>query len=336
MEKLKITFEDKQSVPKYRQIIEVIQHKIKDCEWKRGDKIPSLNQWCKQYGLSQDTVLMAYNELKAKGIITSQVGKGYFIQNDKVDVGHKVLMLFDKLTAYKESLYEAFQHTMKGKGVVQLFFHHNNLQLFQTILEMANGEYSAYVIMPMADKAAKDLIGQLPKNKVYILDQGKKDYKTTYPFVCQDFENDIHGFLKENIDTAKTFKRFVLVTGNQGTPRKEIASGFKKFCQEFHRAYELVTHAQQVELKPQDLVLVIDDRDLEQVVLYALNQSWEIGKDIGIISYNETPLKGLIANGISTITTDFTRMGQSMAEMIVHSNKKRINNPFLFIKRNSF
>jgi DNA-binding transcriptional regulator YhcF (GntR family) len=64
-----IQFEDNQSVPKYRQIIDAIQQKIKSGDLKKGDKIPSLNMFCKEYGLSQDTVLMAYNELKAKGII---------------------------------------------------------------------------------------------------------------------------------------------------------------------------------------------------------------------------------------------------------------------------
>ena len=100
-----IQFEDNLSVPKYRQIIDAIQQKIKTGELKKGDKIPSLNMFFKQYGLSQDTVLMAYNELKAKGIIMSQVGKGYFIQNENTDFKHKVLLVFDRLTAYKEELY---------------------------------------------------------------------------------------------------------------------------------------------------------------------------------------------------------------------------------------
>lgn len=64
-----IQFEDNLSVPKYRQIIDAIQQKIKAGELKKGDKIPSLNMFCRQYGLSQDTVLMAYNELKAKELL---------------------------------------------------------------------------------------------------------------------------------------------------------------------------------------------------------------------------------------------------------------------------
>ncbi|TSA34965.1 MAG: GntR family transcriptional regulator [Porphyromonadaceae bacterium] len=97
-----IKFEANPSTPKYRQIIETILQKIQVGDLKKGEKIPSLNMLCKRYGLSQDTVLMAYNELKAKGIITSQVGKGYYIQNENTDFKHNILLVFDRLSAYKE------------------------------------------------------------------------------------------------------------------------------------------------------------------------------------------------------------------------------------------
>ena len=194
---INIQFEDNLATPKYRQIIEAIHLKINAGELKKGDQLPSLNHLCKQYGLSQDTVLMAYNELKTKGIITSQVGKGYFIQNENTDVKHNILLVFDRLTAYKEELYDSFKEALKKDGSEQIFFHHNNLKMFQTIIEGAVGEYSEYVIMPVDHPDAINLIGKLPVNKVFILDQGRKQYKDLYPYVCQDFERDIYRILKK-------------------------------------------------------------------------------------------------------------------------------------------
>ncbi|MDD4190851.1 MAG: hypothetical protein PHI28_05955 [Mangrovibacterium sp.] len=52
------------------------------------------------------------------------------------------------MMAYKEDLYDAFKTTLQGQGTEPVFFHHNNLMLFKTILESANGEFSEYVIMP--------------------------------------------------------------------------------------------------------------------------------------------------------------------------------------------
>ena len=39
----------------------------------------------------------------------------------------------------------------------------------------------------------------------------------------------------------------------------------------------------------------------------------EVGKDIGIISYNETPWKRFMLDGITTISTDFKQMGEMVA-----------------------
>lgn len=57
---------------------------------------------------------------------------------------------------------------------------------------------------------------------------------------------------------------------------------------------------------------------------------------MGVVSYTETPLKSVIAEGITTITSDFGRMGKDMAKMILNNKKEKIENPFLTIERNSF
>jgi DNA-binding LacI/PurR family transcriptional regulator len=58
--------------------------------------------------------------------------------------------------------------------------------------------------------------------------------------------------------------------------------------------------------------------------------------EIGIVSFNETPLKGIIAPGITTVSTDFAEMGKTMAEMILNHHKLKIDNPFLMYERKSF
>lgn len=333
---LDIQFDDHLSVPKYRQIIDAIRGKIKIGELTKGDKIPSLNRLCKQYGLSQDTVLIAYNELKSKGIITSQVGKGYFVQTEKVDIGHRVLLLFDKLTAYKEELYESFKLALGNRGSEQLFFHHNNLKLFQTILESVAGEYSEYVIMPIPGKEAAELISGLPQRKVYILDQGREQYRTQYPFVCQDFERDIYRILKKHTTELNKYSRLVLVVKNQRATLREIAVGFRDFCLQMPVDFEIITDLKTFEMKLNDFFVVVDDKDLEILVRWSMQNQIQLGRDLGIISYNETPLKGIVASGITTISTDFTEMGKSMAEMILNSKRLKLDNPFIINRRSSF
>ena len=93
------------SKPKYRQIIESVILGIERKHFVKGDKVPSINQICSDFGLSRDTVMLAFNELKSKGILKSQPGKGYYITSTDIQHEEKIFMLFDELNAFKEDLY---------------------------------------------------------------------------------------------------------------------------------------------------------------------------------------------------------------------------------------
>jgi len=333
---LDLSFNDNLVKPKYRQIIEAILNLIDTGVLKKGDQIPSLSYLCKQYGLSQDTVLTAYNYMKSKGIITSQVGKGYFILNTRSDLQHKVLLLFDTLTTYKENLYEAIKNVLITNGSEKIFFHNNNLKMFQSIVEGSVGNYTEYVIMPIDHPVAYESIRKLPSNKVFILDQGREKYKKRYPFVCQDFERDIYRILKANGTLVERYLRMILVIPNLKAHFKNIATGFRDFCRQFPIDAEVVNKIESFDLKPGDGFVVVDDHDLEFIIRWSQENKFKLGKDIGIISYNETPLKGIVSSGITTISTDFSQMGKSMAEMILTNQRQKIDNPFHLINRESF
>ena len=66
-----------------------------------------------------------------------------------------------------------------------------------------------------------------------------------------------------------------------------------------------------------------------------LGSTLKLGNDIGIISYNDTLLKEIIEGGITTISTDFNKMGASLATMINNNEHKQIENSNSFILRNS-
>jgi DNA-binding LacI/PurR family transcriptional regulator len=60
-----------------------------------------------------------------------------------------------------------------------------------------------------------------------------------------------------------------------------------------------------------------------------------LGKDIGIISYNDTPGKEILRDGITVISTDFENLGAKAAEMILEKKAIQQDNPFYVISRNS-
>jgi DNA-binding LacI/PurR family transcriptional regulator len=54
----------------------------------------------------------------------------------------------------------------------------------------------------------------------------------------------------------------------------------------------------------------------------------QVGKQIGVISYNETPLKKIIQNGITTISTEIQIMGKRAAELILGKSTEQLAIPF--------
>ena len=120
MSKRVIQIDSKSSIPKYRQIISSVYRSIEKKTLKKGDKVPSINQICSDYDLSRDTVMLAFNELKARGILHSQPGKGYYVVTTEIQPEENIFVLFDEMNAFKEDLYNSLIVNLKGKAIVDI------------------------------------------------------------------------------------------------------------------------------------------------------------------------------------------------------------------------
>lgn len=323
------------SVPKYKQIIASVNQAIINSRLRVGDRMPSLNELCKTFSLSQDTVLMAYNELKTRGIISSAVGKGYYVASVDVYQEHKVFVLFDKLTAYKELLYDSMQKTFGRKGTLDIFFHHSNEKAFKTLLNEALGNYTSYIIMPLEQDNCLELLSQIPAKQLYLLDRGKTLCSKGYYGVFQDFRKDTYNALQSGIDLLKKYDRINVVTKDHRIHLHEIIAGCKSFCSKYNFNFRHLKTAVKGKIQKGDVFLVINDKDLVALVQEIEQKSYEIAKDIGLISYNDSPLKQISVGGITTISTDFETMGKTIVEMIIQKQHKLIDNPSNLIIRNS-
>ena len=75
--------------------------------------------------------------------------------------------------------------------------------------------------------------------------------------------------------------------------------------------------------------------DLVLLIEKILTTRLIVGKDVGVISYNETPMKKIILNGITTISTDFRMMGEKAAQLILEKSTEHIEIPFYLTLRSS-
>lgn len=328
-----ISVQNNLGLPKYKQIILSIEKAIEEEKLVKGDRLPSVNKVCLAFSLSRDTVLQGYDELKKRGIIYAIPGKGYYVKSVETTIKHKVFLLFDELNIFKEDIYNSFLKNI-GKNVqVDIFFHHFNLQVFQKLINDSNGNYTKYIIMPTDLTDLVDAIKTLPVNEVIILDQTNPDLKV-YPAIYQNHKKDIfEGLLKGKTRLSK-YKKLILIFPGSKEPLG-MKLGFEDFCTQYHFEYEIIREFTDREITIGDLYIIPNDRDLVKVIEDAGNQNLKLGSDFGIISYNETPLKKIVANGITTISTHFEAMGEILAEMVLKGSKAQIENKSSLIMRNS-
>lgn len=328
-----IKIDDNIGTPLYRQIVSSIEKALLNNEIKKGDRLPSINSIRSRFSLSRDTVLLAYNDLKTRGIVRSIAGKGYYVKSENINVSQKILLLFDELNSFKEDLYNSFLSALDSNIEVDIFLHHFNQDVFNKLIYDNLGSYSFYIIMPANLRDTDISINNLPADKVYILDQTHPEL-SNYPSIYQNFEKDIYQGLLEGLDLLHKYKKLVIVFSGLKQP-EALLNGFLAFCNDHSILSEVISDIDNRELNKGEAYLVLEDKSLIRIIKKMKSQGFEIASDIGIISYNESLLKEIVEGGITTISTDFNQMGLRLAQMVINKEKGRIENPSSFILRNS-
>ncbi len=328
-----VTVHQKLGVAKYKQIIQSIEKAIRSGELQKGDKLPSINSIRYKFDLSRDTVLLAFRELKNKGVISSVAGKGYYVQRVNLTVTKRIFVLFDELNSFKEDLYNAFVSHLDDDVEVHIFFHHFNFDVFKNLIETNAGAYHYYVIMPARFTNVASILERLPNDAVYILDQMHESL-TAYPGVYQNFEKDIYTSLLKTLPYLEKYHTLVLLFPDKKQPLGML-KGFLNFKQQLQLAHEVIERLEHRIPQKGEVYLILDDNDLILLIKKIKDQQLVIGQDIGIISYNDTLLKEVVEGGITTISTDFKKMGARLAYMIGQKEVAKVENPNRLILRNS-
>lgn len=324
-------------VPLYKQVEDLIISDIESGIFKQGQRIPSINETSEELLLSRDTVEKAYVHLRKKGIISSVRGKGYYV--NKTDVGKKlkICLVFNKLSNYKRSLYNSFVQTLGTKAGVDVFIYHYDLAEFEDIIDNNLSHYDYFVILPHFRNENADIgrvIKKIPTEKVLIVDRYLDELKN-YPVVYQEYDKDIQDALSQALDLLRKYDRLNLVFPANEYYSPYIRKGFAVFCQVHQFEYRIIDTLDEKNICRKEAYIIISDNDLYYLIKFIKTVGWMAGKDIGLVSYNENPVKELLCEGISTISTNHDEIGQKAAEMILKKDFKHIKSPFEFIRRAS-
>jgi DNA-binding transcriptional regulator YhcF (GntR family) len=333
-----INFDPKSSKPKYQQLIDGIIDGINSGILEHGKLLPSINKVANDFNMARMTVTKAYDDLREKGLISAHHGKGFYVSSTNTKNALRIFILMDALTPYKEILYENIIQNLGENVSHNLFFHYHNIELFEELISSNLGKYNHYIILPHFNKSVAQIVSKIPKDKLLVLDININEFSDDYSILYQDFASNIYQGLTASKDKVLKYKQINLILSSksfQYTP-DGIIQGFTKFCTENNLEFDIIPDLDDdYELQINQAYIVFREYELIKIINWTSKNKLKVGEDIGIISYDDTPLKEIIAEGISVISNDFKKMGERAAEIIINRVKGRESNDFYFIDRGS-
>jgi len=333
-----ICLDDHSAVPKYQQLANSIIHAVQNGNIKKDDVLPSLSELSFEFDISRDTAERGYRYLKVFGLLGSVPGKGYFIKSTEVDQERKVLLLFNKLSQHKKILYDAIVASLGQYASIDLHIYDNDFALFKKLLEKKNNGYTHYVIIPHfleGGEQAHEIINAIDKDKLILLDRMVSGVTGKFGAIYENFETDIRSALEDALDPLRKYHTLRIIFPENSYFPTDILTGFRAFCRAHGFNAAVVHNVAETPINPGEVFISLSEDDLVPLIEKVLDSRLKVGRDVGVISYNETPVKRIILNGITTMSTDFRMMGAMVAEMIISKTLQRIEVPFRLTLRPS-
>jgi DNA-binding transcriptional regulator YhcF (GntR family) len=327
------------STPKYLQLANSIIQSVREGKLTKNDTLPSINELNYNFEISRDTAEKAYKYLKSIGLLGSVPGKGYYIKNAEAEQLYKVFLLFNKLSPHKKILYDAIVDGLGHEAAIDFYIYNNDFAFFKKLLQNKNNDYTHYVIVPHFIDGGGDnvheIINTLPKEKLILLDKLVPGVTGEFAAIYENFEHDIFHALELALEPLSKYNTIKIIFPENSYFPNEILKGFFSFCIQYAFAYKVVRNIQTEPINKGEVFINLMENDLVILIERIFATKLVIGEDIGVISYNETPLKKIILNGLTTVSSDFQKMGEMTADMIKNNSTQQFEVPFYLTLRSS-
>lgn len=319
---------------KSEQIIASITEAIRSGKFVAGQPIPSINSSAQRFGVARKTVVRAYDKLKQKGLIESRPKTGYFVINKRPSQKQKVLLIIHSFDGHWELLYNHFRDGVNNYCEVEVFFHHYNIKVLELIINRNVSDYDLVIISSFNHPRIKSVVGRIPAYKLLLISR-KDRLDDSYNYVIQDFKSGTYNALCAANELLKKYKVINLAYPEKEGHSDTLKEGFAAYCEQFSRSNQIVNSYKEHEIKKGEAYVTINDNDLIYLLNVCKNRKWELGKDVGVLSYNETPLKQVIRDGISVISCNFEQMADEMVSFVRDPKSLKKILPIEYIQRNS-
>lgn len=330
--------------PIYKQITEHIETSIIKGHLKGGSALPSMNDMARMLDISPETVKKAYGILVRRGLLESHQGKGFFVRTQVRNRKTKVVILMDNLSPYKQLFINAFMKTAGKSTETHILIHNKDIDLFRYYIDQSLGKYDYYITAPhftRDEKTLQMLIRQLeriPKRQLIIADRFIDSFQGDFGAVYQDFENGITEALGLLLKDLRAYPRLEMFTLADCLYGDIVELAVARFCDRnnYHASFHHELSPKYIHKNQVCFFYHHIDHIMLPLDEIAQAKGLVIGKDIKVISYNDTPVCKLLWGGVTTISADFEQMGRLCAEMVKSGDLKQIRCDFKVARRYTF
>jgi DNA-binding transcriptional regulator YhcF (GntR family) len=326
------------ATPKYLQLANFIIKAISEGKILKEEPLPSINELSFELDISRDTAEKAYKYLKQIGALVSVPGKGSFVNSTDIKKQLKVFLLFNKLSPHKKVIYDAFAAMLNDTASIDFYIYNNDFDLFKKLILNNRNDYTHYVVIPHSIDDGDNVLEVMkciPPEKLILLDKMLPNLPGKFGAVYENFENDLYNALEQALEALSKYHTLKIIFPEYTYHPKEILKGFQRFCNQYAFNYKTVQRIANEPIKEGVAYINLMENDLVVLIEKILATKMKVGKHVGVISYNETPLKKIILNGITTISTDFQLMGERAASLVLQQSAEHVEIPFYLTMRAS-
>lgn len=334
----------KDRAPVYKQLVEHIEGLVISGKLAPGEGLPSMAQMAKILDVSKETVKKAYGVLTRRGLLESHQGKGFFVRTRRKTSNLRIIIITDNLSSHRKMFIDAFRKGLGPSAVVNIMIHNKDVQMLEYLLDQSLGKYDYFVITPhfsldvQTSEEVKRQISRIPSRHLILADRILEGIHGEFGAAYQDFSQDVPEALSTAIDDLRRHPCLDVFTLPDSLYGEIVEFSIARFCDNNGLHASFHNEVSSSTIKKGQVCFIYDYADQALFFLNekALAEGIEIGKDIKVIMYNDSPLSAILFGGLSTISTDFELMGSLCAEMIVSGEMKQIKCPCRLIRRRTF
>lgn len=319
---------------KHDQLVQGIINAVNDKHLRKGDMLPSINWLIKELGFARETIAKGYRDLQARGIVESRNRVGLYINDEDTDKQLRVALIIYGFDSFQEVFYKSFRNRLGGDVSIDVFFHHNNIDVFDNIVSTVRGRYGMYVVAPIPHKRTAGILHTLPMEKFLMVDR-YEPLDLAFSSVTQEFRKSSYRAFTELQDVIKSYKGMVYYHHPEADTPVEILHAYNKFVRDCNIKSTICWEYVPGSIEPGYVYFTASNMELLQILKDSISKNLKPGKDIGILSHNDDLVKEIICNGITTYSTDFAQMAIKAAQFVLDRKPVKEIIPTVLIRRKS-